>query len=301
MRLASSASRDYRWRHVHVHARLRRGAGLAAANTRVGVYLDGVQIGSYASAGGANALNWEALNFSFKGNGNARSSRIQLEGASDTNAAKGAMIDALQVIETLPASANVAYGFVNGTIAMPVIAASLASGDDGGKLKTELLGLPVGAVITDGVKRVVISTSSYTADLTGWNSAKLMVTPPHSFTGSMALQVRASSANADNGSSATVTRDLTVNVLSGNACATPAGLNPYINFLTDLAVVATSELASIVAGGMAPLLISAAVTTGPNGEAMPVAVVTESIEEWMRGLAGSVGDALTEELKRVFG
>jgi hypothetical protein len=34
----------------------------------------------------------------------------------------------------LPNSANVAYGFVNATIALPVIGSSLASGDDGAAL-----------------------------------------------------------------------------------------------------------------------------------------------------------------------
>ncbi|WP_332879521.1 hypothetical protein [Massilia sp. S19_KUP03_FR1] len=53
--------------------------GLTAANARIGVYLDGIQIGSYASAGGTNGLNWEALSFSFKGNGRPRSLRIQLK------------------------------------------------------------------------------------------------------------------------------------------------------------------------------------------------------------------------------
>jgi hypothetical protein len=38
------------------------------------------------------------------------------------------MIDALKVIETLPNGANVAYGFVNATIALPLIGARLASG-----------------------------------------------------------------------------------------------------------------------------------------------------------------------------
>jgi len=275
--------------------------GLAASRTRIGVYLDGVQIGSYASAGGVNALNWEALSFSFKGNGSARSLRIQLEGASDTSTAKGAMIDALQIIETLPASANLAYGFANGNIALPVIAASLATGDDGGKLKTELFGLPVGAVLTDGVKRVLIGASSQSVDLSGWNTTKLVMTPPRNFIGTIVLQVRTSSVHADNGSSATVKRDFSVAVLSGTACITPAGLNAYVSYLADLAVVTTSQQTSIVAGGLAPSGVDAVVTADLIGDSLADAVAAESFEEWMRRLTGAVGSAMVDELKRIFG
>lgn len=115
--------------------------GLAVANTRIAVYVDGVQVGSYASAGGATALNWEALSFTFKGNGQARSLCIELEGGTDTSTARGAMTDALKVVETLPSGANVAYGLVNGAVALPAIGARLADGDIDASLKTELFGL----------------------------------------------------------------------------------------------------------------------------------------------------------------
>jgi hypothetical protein len=275
--------------------------GLSAANTRIGVYVDGIQVGSYASASSDSALNWEALSFTFKGNGSARTLRIQLEGGSDTSTAKGAMIDALKVVETLPSGANVAYGFVNGAIALPVIGASLASGDDGASLKTELLGLPEGAVLSDGVKRVVIGCDMPGLDLSGWNLAKLVLTPPRNFAGSIKLQVRATSLHPENGSTATVTRDLTVNVLGGSGCSTPAGVNPYVSYLADTAAVATSQGSAIVAGALAPIAEDAVVMAGIIGDLAPVASVDESFEEWMRRMTGSVGDALLSELKRVFG
>jgi hypothetical protein len=275
--------------------------GLSAANTRIGVYVDGIQIGSYASASSNSALNWENLTFTFKGNGSPRSLRIQLEGGTDTSTAKGAMIDALKVVETLPNSANVAYGFVNATIALPVIGASLASGDDGASLKTELLGLPEGAVLSDGVHRVVVGCDMPVVDVSGWDLAALAVTPPRNFAGSIKLQVRATSAHADNGSMATATRDLTVNVLSGAGCATPAGVNPYVSYLADTAVVASSASTAIVAGTFVPIVEDAVVMAGIVGDSTVAASAEESFEEWMRRLTGSVGDALMGELKRVFG
>jgi hypothetical protein len=227
--------------------------------------------------------------------------RIQLEGGSDTSTAKGAMIDALKVVETLPSGANVAYGFVNGAIALPVIGASLASGDDGASLKTELLGLPEGAVLSDGVKRVVIGCDISGLDLSGWNLAKLVLTPARNFAGSIKLQVRATSLHPENGSTATVTRDINVNVLGGSGCATPAGVNPYVSYLADTAAVATSQGASIVAGAFAPIVEDAVVMAGVIGDLVPAADADESFEEWMRRMTGSVGDALLGELKKVFG
>ena len=56
-RTTHSSRSDHRWRHLHVHARLHRGAGPAAATTRAAVFFDSVQIGGYASAGGADAVN----------------------------------------------------------------------------------------------------------------------------------------------------------------------------------------------------------------------------------------------------
>jgi hypothetical protein len=157
--------------------------GLAAANTRIGVYVDGIQVGSYAGASSDTALNWEALTFTFKGNGKPRSLRIQLEGGADTSTAKGAMIDALKVVETLPNSSNVAYGFVNGTVMLPVIGAKLADGDTDASLKTELTGLPEGAVLSDGTHLVTIGCDMPSLDVSAWNLAALVLTPPRDFTG----------------------------------------------------------------------------------------------------------------------
>jgi hypothetical protein len=265
------------------------------------VYVDGIQIGSYAGVSGNSALHWENLSFTFKGNGAARSLRIQLEGGTDTSMAKGAMIDALKVVETLPNSANVAYGFVNATIALPVIGSSLASGDDGAALKTELLGLPEGAVLGDGVHRVVAGCDMPGVDLRGWNLAALVLTPPRNFAGGSRLQVRATSVHADNGSTATAMCDLTVNVLAGAGCATPVGVNPYVSYLADTAVVAASASTAIVAGGFAPIVEDAFVMAGVVGDVAPADGADESLEEWMRRLTGSVGDALMGDLRRVFG
>jgi hypothetical protein len=274
--------------------------GLVAANTRIGVYVDGIQVGSYAGTSSDSALTWESLSFTFKGNGNPRNLRIQLEGGADTSTAKGAMIDALKVIETLPNSANVAYGFVNGTVALPAIGSSLAAGDDGAGLETELVGLPEGAILSDGINRVEVGCNMPSLDVSDWNLAALVLAPPRNFSGTIKLKVVATSIHADNGSTATVSRDLTVNVLNGVRCDTPACVNPYVSYLADTASVTTSDAQSIVVGPFTPIMVDATVMAGIVGDVAPVADVDESLEEWMRRLTGTVGDALMGELMRVF-
>jgi hypothetical protein len=128
-----------------------------------------------------------------------------------------------------------------------------------------------------------------------------VLTRPRNFAGSIKLQVRATSAHADNGSSATATRDLTVDVLSGVGCATPVGVNPYVSYLADTAVVAASASTAIVAGAFAPCVEDAFVMAGIIGDSAPLDSVDESLEDWMRRLTGQLGAALQEELRRVFG
>jgi hypothetical protein len=194
----------------------------------------------------------------------------------------------------------VAYGFVNGTVALPAIGSSLSAGDDGGRLKTELVGLPEGAVLSDGVNRVEVGCNMPGLDLSGWNLAALVLTPPRNFSGVIKLRVVATSIHDDNGSTASVSRDLTVNVLSGVRCETPAGVNPYVSYLADTAVVTTSDAQPIVVGPLSALVEDATVMTGIIGDVAPVDDVDESLEEWMRRLTGTVGDALMGELMRVF-
>jgi hypothetical protein len=156
-------------------------------------------------------------------------------------------------------------------------------------------------VLSDGVHRVVVGCDMPAVDVSGWNLAALVLTPPRNFSGSIKLQVRATSVHADNGSTATATRDLTVNVLAGAGCATPVGVNPYVSYLADTAVVASSASTAIVAGTFAPIVEDAVVMAGIIGDVAPVDSADESLEDWMRRLTGSVGDALMGELRRVFG
>jgi hypothetical protein len=134
-----------------------------------------------------------------------------------------------------------AYGFVNGNIVLPSITAQLAAGDTGGSLKTQLLGLPIGATLKDGTHTIKISSATTTIDLTGWNLGALTLLPPIGFKGAIGLQVRATTTEAGNGTTATITRKLTVQVLDGTACARPVVVNPYVSYFNNTAVTSTSQ------------------------------------------------------------
>jgi len=78
--------------------------------------------------------------------------------------------------------------------------------------------------------------------------------------GSITLQRCASGAHAHNGSRTTVTRALTLNMLSGNARATPRGSTRM--YFLDAFGSGGEPVASVVAGGLARLAINARVTPG---------------------------------------
>jgi len=220
--------------------------GLTAANTRVGVYVDGVQVGSYAGTSGNDALNWQALSFTFKGNGKLRSLRVQLEGGTDTSTLKSAMIDDMKLVETLPSRDNLAYGLAGGSVYLPVIGSKLAEGDVDATLKTELTGIVCGSVLSDGVRSVTVGSNGV-VDISSWNMAALVLTPPRGFVGDMSLQVRATSMETSNGSMASATRDIAAHVLDGGfACATPLEMNPFVSYFTDTAASFAVQRGKIV-------------------------------------------------------
>jgi hypothetical protein len=78
-------------------------------------------------------------------------------------------------------------------------------------------------------------------------------------------------------------------------------MNPYVSYLADTAVVSSSASMAIAAGAFAPIVEDAVVVAGIIGDVAPVDSADESLEDWMRRLTGSVGDALMGELRRVFG
>jgi len=121
----------------------------------------------------------------------------------------------------------------------------LADTDGSSKLKLELLGLPAGAVLSDGVRTVTLAQAGQVGDVSGWDATKLSVKTPAGCSTTLQLQARATSTSS-NGSMATTTQAFTVNVLSGTATTTPATANPYVTLATS-APVTTAATAGVEA------------------------------------------------------
>jgi hypothetical protein len=120
------------------------------------------------------------------------------------------------------------------------------------------------------------------------------------------LQVVATSVEPSNGSMASIVKDVTVQLLSGQACATPVGVNPYVSYAnsasaTQIVQPTTSQI--VVATPLVPVSSSYAITlpiTANTGSA--AASVDDdldaSMESLLERLSQSVGVALWKELSR---
>jgi hypothetical protein len=283
--------------------------GLTAANTQIGVYLDGQLLGTYSNVSG-NSLNWQTLGYSFKGDGSSHSLSIELSNGTNTSTARGAMLDALSLIETLPDSASTVYGFAGSAIALPQISDQLA-GNDPGQLETTLVGLPVGVTVSDGKNTATITQSSPVLNVTGWNLNSLKVIVPQSLCAgngtSIDLQVVATSVEPANGSMASIAKDVTVQVLSGQACATPAGVNPYVSYANNKAATqVTGPAITVVASPLVPVSSSYAIVvpTSGNGAGSTPAGAAEldaALENLLTGLSETVGAAALSQLGQLGG
>ncbi len=279
--------------------------GATAANAKIGVYVDGQCVGVYSNTSTNSALNWQALSFSFKGKGGAQNISIKLEGGADMSTIKGAMIDKIDVIETLPETATTVYGFIGGSIALPAIDARLAGNNANETLKTELLGLPVGAKLSDGVKTLTV-TNANAIDLTGWNLAKLNVRVFNASIDSFDVTVRSTTAESLYGSTTSTSKSVKVQLLEGNVCANPVGVNPYVSYVNNTAVVTSGFTNNKVT--VSPLVATAnnynfgSSTTQSIANASAGSMNADmSMEAWLQGLDKTLSAALMREMMQAFG
>jgi hypothetical protein len=271
--------------------------GYAAADTRISIYLDGVMLASYANTSSLTALNWQALSYGFTGNGSTRKLRIQLDGGNTAANGNGAVIDDIRIVESLTSSNGTVYGMTNTTIALPRIDARLADTDGSETLVVSLLGLPQGAVISDGSRSVTITAANAALDVTSWNLSNLSIRPPQGFIGTLHLQVHATSTETSNGATASVTQAVKVQVLDGTATIAPVASNPYVTLTGPQAATSSSGtqmpeqivLSSPLVSATGSLLFTAAaVSTAPRTwdeeEAVQQAQAGALGEEWLKEL-----------------
>ena len=194
--------------------------GLDINHTRIGIYVDGVQIGSYAGTSANAALNWEALNFSFIGNGSQQRIRIAVEGIATSDHddhhheghGYGAMIDKITLTEILPVNT----GYQDSAINLSEIIATLTDMDSSEVLGVTIGAVPTGAILTDGAHAFVGTDAQHLVAVTGWDLANLTIVAPSGFVGSFALTVAATATEASTGEAASYAISLPVTVLPAN-------------------------------------------------------------------------------------
>ena len=198
------------------------------------MYLDGQLLGSYANTS-TSSPNWQTLSYTFTGDGSPQTLSVQLINGTDTSTPRGAMLDQLSLVETLPDSASTVYGFAGRPIALPQVSDSLAANDPG-TLATTLTGLPDGSTVSDGVHSVSIDERTPTVDISSWNLANLTITVPHDDQQSPIIVNITATSTDPNGSTASTSESVTINLLDGAPCATPVGINPYVSYTNGTAI-----------------------------------------------------------------
>ena len=82
-----------------------------------------------------------------------------------------------------------------------------------------------GMLISDGVRNWQVAQDGQALDLSGWHLDSLFIQVPNSLLGDHGLELRATSVEPSNGSTASRSATFTLRALSGAAVATPANAN----------------------------------------------------------------------------
>lgn len=184
--------------------------GYGAEFTQIGIYVDGVRLGGDASTSRTGGLDWQTQRFSFVGSGAVQSIRIVSEaGRFDANG-RGMMVDNIALTETLPANT----GLEDTAIRLCALSAALKDTDGSETLKLTIEGVPIGATLSDGVRRFTATAGNTTADVSTWKLAQLSILPPQDYHGEFVLKVVASATEQANGARAFSEALLRVTVLA---------------------------------------------------------------------------------------
>ncbi len=97
-------------------------------------------------------------------------------------------------------------------VPLPDLTVALTDTDGSEQLTTRIGAIPVGSTLTDGVHSFTAVAGNTSADVSDWDLTHLAVTPPAAYTGPLTLDVTAT-ATEPNGSSASTSQQVTVNVL----------------------------------------------------------------------------------------
>lgn len=206
------------------------GLGFFVVGMQIGIYVDGVKVGSYVGISFLMVLNWEMLSFKFDGNGVSCKIVIVLEGGDIIVSGImviqcSVMIDDIYVIEILLVGVVVVYGLVGMGIVLFKVSVVLIDFFGSECLSFVVFGLLVDVMLDDGVYSVV---GGVLVDLVGWDLVYLSVKVLVGFVGEFSLMVQVISVEISNGVSVSVSQVVKVCVLVGIVVVMFVGVNFFI-------------------------------------------------------------------------
>ena len=148
--------------------------GYGSDTTRIAIYLDDQKLGTFDNTSPSDALAWQHAQVQFTGDGASHTLRIVTEAEDREFGGRGMMLDNIALDQTQ----SLNQGNAGSAIALQNIDAALSDSDGSETLQLTLAGLPLGTTLSDGTHSLTTSQTQPIADITGWNTAKLSITPP---------------------------------------------------------------------------------------------------------------------------
>ncbi|WP_374368821.1 beta strand repeat-containing protein, partial [Piscinibacter sp.] len=188
--------------------------GFTADYTRIGVYVDGVLVQQYASTSPQTYLDWQNLKFAFVGDGANHVITIQTDATQFNAAGRGAMIDDIRLTGTPGVVAgNAASGTLTSVALDTFVSGPLVDGDGSETLTLTFSGLPSGAVIVTAANPGGYTASGGAITISGAELASAQLQFSSSVTGHLSVGVTATATEGANGSTASATNTLELDVL----------------------------------------------------------------------------------------
>ncbi|MBS0437260.1 MAG: tandem-95 repeat protein, partial [Proteobacteria bacterium] len=188
--------------------------GFSADYTRIGVYVDGVLVQQYASTSPQTYLDWQNLKFAFVGDGANHVITIETDATQFDPNGRGAMVDDITLTGTPGVVAgNAASGTLTSVALDTFVSAPLVDGDGSETLKFTFSGLPSGAVIVTAANPGGYTASGGSITISGAELASAQLQFSSSVTGHLSVGVTATATESANGSTASASNTLELDVL----------------------------------------------------------------------------------------
>jgi hypothetical protein len=202
--------------------------GLEMVDNAIEVYVDGVRIESLVNTDGDKGLTG-SVSFQFNGNGQQRTIRVQLEGGIQHSGG----IEDLRVIEALFEDLRgVAILLFTGWSMPPwFYRKRLQPLQGSGRRKLELLGLPFDTELCDGMHTATVVSDDLGVDIADLDWSQLEIKLPAGFTGTLPLQLCASSYGQNDVATISVVQVVEIEIMNGVIVPKPFVLNPFVTLL----------------------------------------------------------------------